>query len=60
MKKLYKLLIQANHDIEHKTIEIINMVFHHYQIKSEAPQRFELILKKDIYFNYEIIVDVMY
>ena len=55
-----KLLTQAGHDIEHKTIEMINKFCHYCQIKGEAPQQFKFTLKKDVDFNYKIIMDVMY
>ena len=60
VNKLHKLLTQAGHDIEHKAIKIINKFYHYCQIKGEAPQQFKFILKKDVDFNYEIIVDIMY
>lgn len=52
--KLDKLLTQTDHNIEYKTIKIIN------QIKGKSPQHFKFILKKDIGFKYKIIIDVMY
>ena len=60
VNKLHKLLTRAGHDIEHKTIEMINKFCHYCQIKGESPRRFKFTLKKDVDFNYEIIVDVMY
>lgn len=60
INKLQKLLTQTSYDIEYKTIKIINKFCHYCQIKSGAPQRFKFTLKKDINFNYEIIVDVIY
>ena len=60
VNKLHKLLTQAGHDIEHKNIEMINKFCHYCQIKGKAPQRFKFILKKDVDFNYKIIVDIMY
>ena len=60
VNKLHKLLTRASHNIEHKTIEIINKFCHYCQIKGEAPQRFKFTLKKDVDYKYKIIVDVMY
>lgn len=39
---------------------MINKFCHYCQIKGEVLQRLKFILKKDIDFNYEIIVNVMY
>lgn len=60
VNKLHKLLTQAGHDIKHKIIEMINKFCHDYQIKGKAPQRFKFTLKKDIDFNYNISVNVIY
>ena len=60
VNKLHKLLTRAGHDIEHKNIEMIHKFCHYCQIKGKAPRRFKFTLKKDVDFNYEIIVDVMY
>ena len=57
---MHKVLIRASHDIKHKIIEIINKFYHYYQIKGKAPQCFKFTLKKDVEFNYEIIVNVIY
>ena len=60
VNKLHKLLTRAGYDIEHKTIEIINKFYYYCQIKGESSQRFKLTFKKDVDFNYKIIVDIMY
>lgn len=60
INKLHKLLTQASHNIEHKTIKIIIKFCHYYQIKNKVPQRFKFTLKKDINFNYKIIINIMY
>ena len=39
---------------------MINKFCQSYQIKDKAPQRFKFTLKKDVDFNYEIIIDIMY
>ena len=39
---------------------MINKFCHYCQIKSEAPQRFKFILKKDVDLNYKIIIDIMH
>ena len=39
---------------------MINKFCHYCQIKSKATRRFKFTLKKDVDFNYKIIVDVMY
>ncbi|KAF1947580.1 hypothetical protein EJ02DRAFT_439817 [Clathrospora elynae] len=56
-----KLLKDAGHDdFEEKTLEEIARFCHHCQLNSSAPRRFKFTLKDDRYFNYEILVDVMY
>lgn len=60
INKLHKLLIWACQDIEHKIIEMINKFYHYCQIKSKAPQCFKFTLKKNVNFNYEIIVNIIY
>ena len=37
-----------------------NKFCHHCQIKGKAPRHFKFTLKKDVDFNYKIIIDVMY
>jgi len=59
--KLHALLTRAGHnDVERSAIKAINKFCHHCQVKGSAPKRFKFALRKDIDFNYEIIVDVMY
>ncbi|KAF1937069.1 hypothetical protein EJ02DRAFT_459019, partial [Clathrospora elynae] len=59
--RLAKLLKDAGHDdFEEKTLEEIARFCHHCQLNSSAPRRFKFTLKDDRYFNYEILVDVMY
>ena len=60
VNKLHKLLTQTGHDTGHKTIKIINKFCHYCQIKGEVPQRLKFTLKKNVDFNYKIIVDIMY
>lgn len=52
--------MQASYDIKYKTIKMINKFCYYCQIKDKAPKQFEFILKKDIDFNYKIIVDIIY
>ncbi|KAF1939129.1 hypothetical protein EJ02DRAFT_457279, partial [Clathrospora elynae] len=59
--RLAKLLKDAGHDdFEEKTLEEIARFCHHCQLNSSAPRRFKFTLKDDRYFNYKILVDVMY
>ncbi|KAF1937549.1 hypothetical protein EJ02DRAFT_458633, partial [Clathrospora elynae] len=59
--RLAKLLKDAGHsDVEEKMLEEITRFCHHCQLNSSAPRRFKFTLKDDRYFNYEILVDVMY
>ena len=53
-------MTQAGHNIEHKTIGMINKFCYYCQIKGKAPRHFKFTLKKDVDFNYKIIVDVIY
>ncbi|KAF1938593.1 hypothetical protein EJ02DRAFT_354125, partial [Clathrospora elynae] len=59
--RLAKLLKDAGHNnFEEKTLEEITRFCHHCQLNSSAPRRFKFTLKDNRYFNYEILVDVMY
>ena len=60
VNKLHKLLTETDYDIEHKTIKIINKLCHYCQIKGKALQQFKFTLKKDIDFNYKIMMNIMY
>ena len=39
---------------------MINKFCHYCQIKGKAPYHFKFILKKDVDFNYKIIIDIIY
>jgi hypothetical protein len=59
--RLTRLLKDAgHHDFKEKTLEEVTKFCHYYQLHSSAPRRFKFTLKDDRYFNYEILVDVMY
>jgi len=58
--KLYKLLTKAGHEVEQDALAMINKFCHYCQVKGSTPRRFKFTLKKDVDFNFEIIVDVMY
>ncbi|KAF1936271.1 hypothetical protein EJ02DRAFT_459660, partial [Clathrospora elynae] len=59
--QLIKLLKDASHsDVKEKTLEEITRFCHHCQLNSSAPRCFKFTLKDDRYFNYKILVDVMY
>jgi hypothetical protein len=59
--RLVKLLKNAGHNnFEERTLEEITKFCHHCQLNSSAPRRFKFTLKDNRYFNYEILVDVMY
>lgn len=60
VNKLYKLLPQTGHDIEYKTIKMIDKFCYYCQNKGKAPQHFKFTLKKDIDFNYKIIINIIY
>lgn len=44
----------------HKTIKIINKFYYYYQIYVETSGYFKFILKKNVNFNYKIIIDIIY
>ena len=37
-----------------------NKFCHYCQIENKIPEQFKFILKKDVDFNYKIIIDIMY
>ena len=53
-------MTQAGLNIKQKTIKMINKFYYYCQIKGKATWHFKFTLKKDIDFNYKIIVDIMY
>uniref|UniRef100_A0A8H7K3I9 Integrase catalytic domain-containing protein n=1 Tax=Bionectria ochroleuca TaxID=29856 RepID=A0A8H7K3I9_BIOOC len=60
VEKLWNILQRADKKANRSALELINRVCHHCQIKGKAPQRFKFVLKDDVDFNYEIVVDIMY
>lgn len=46
--------------MEYKTIGVFDKFCYHCLIKGKTQQQFKFTLKKNIDFNYEIIIDVMY
>ncbi|KAF2022610.1 hypothetical protein EK21DRAFT_119577 [Setomelanomma holmii] len=59
--RLAKLLKDAGHnDFEERTLKEVTKFCHHCQLHSSVLRRFKFTLKDDHYFNYEILVDVMY
>ena len=60
MRRLFKVLQEADHNIKIKTIEYLIKYCHQCQMNSKAPGRFKFNLKDDYNFNFEIIIDVMY
>ncbi len=53
-------MTQVGHDIEYKTIKMINKFYHYHQINGKAHRQLKFILKKNIDFHYKIIVDIIY
>lgn len=41
-------------------IKMMIKFYHYYQIQGKAPWQFNFTLKKDVNFNYKIIVDIIY
>lgn len=58
--KLYKLLTQASYDIKYKIIKKMSQLYYYCLIKSKNRQQFRFILKKNIEFNYKIVMDILY
>jgi len=59
--RLAKLLKDAGHnDFKERALEEVTRFCHHCQLHSSAPRRFKFTLKDNHYFNYKILVDVMY
>lgn len=60
IKYLWKILQKTNYKINRNILELINRFYHYCQIKRNILYRFRFILKNDINFNYEIIIDIIY
>ena len=60
VRRLFKVLQRAGHDVEFKAIEHLTKYCHQCQMNGKAPGRFKFTLKDDCNFNFEIIIDVMY
>jgi len=59
--RLVKLLKDASYnDFKERALKEVTRFCHHCQLHSLAPRRFKFTLKDDHYFNYEILVDVIY
>ncbi|RDI84343.1 hypothetical protein Vi05172_g5622 [Venturia inaequalis] len=60
-ERLHKLLHRAGHeDVESTILDEIKKVCKECQSYDQAPRRFKFKIKDDCYFNYEIVIDVMY
>ncbi|KAF4470049.1 hypothetical protein FALBO_3049, partial [Fusarium albosuccineum] len=58
--RLEALLNRAGHDVDRDALEAIRKMCHYCQIKGSTGRRFRFTLKREVDFNYEVIVDVMY
>jgi hypothetical protein len=59
--RLVKLLKDGGHnDFEERTLEEVTKFCHYCQLHSSAPRQFKFTLKDNHYFNYKILVDVIY
>jgi hypothetical protein len=59
--RLVKLSKNASYNnFKERTFKEITKFYYYCQLNSSAPRQFKFTLKDDYYFNYEILVDVMY
>lgn len=57
--RLHTMLKAAGHEIDASVLEQIQKFCHFCQSHDKAPQRFKFSIKDDLYFNYEIIINVV-
>lgn len=57
--RLHKLKNAGHKVVTTETLDLINKLFHQFQLNSPAPRRFKFTLRDDKEFNYEVIVDVV-
>jgi hypothetical protein len=59
--RLVRLLKNAGHnDFKERNLKKITKFYYYCQLNSSAPRQFKFTLKDNCYFNYKILVDVMY
>ena len=59
--RLVKLLRNASYnDFKERTLEEVTKFCYYCQLYSSALRRFKFTLKDNYYFNYKILVDVIY
>ena len=57
--RLHRMLTQAGHDVDESVLREVEKFCHQCQSYGQAPRRFKFTLKDDMFFNYEIIVDIV-
>jgi hypothetical protein len=60
IRRLHQILDRAGHNVETRAIEHLVKYCHHCQKHEKSPERFSFIIKNDVDFNYNIIVDILY
>jgi hypothetical protein len=60
VERLQRVLDQAGHNIDKKTLKHLTKYCHFYQKHSKSLGRFCFTLQDDVEFNYCIIVNIMY
>lgn len=58
-ERLHTMLKEAGHDINASALKQIEKFCHFCQSHEKGPQRFKFSIKDNLYFNYEIVIDVV-
>jgi hypothetical protein len=61
VRRLVRVLEQAGYEeVDVRTIEHFTKFCKYCQLHSKSPGRFKFTLREDIYFNYSVLVDIIY
>ena len=60
IQHLQQVLEQSSYKVELYTLKYFNKYCKYYQKQKKSPDKFKFIIKNDIDFNYNIIVDILY
>jgi hypothetical protein len=59
-ERLQRVLNWVGYDTDKKIFKYLTKYYHYYQKYRKSPRRFRFTLRKDIDFNYYIVVDIIY
>jgi hypothetical protein len=60
IRRLQAILDWSDHEINSRAIEYFIKYCHHCQIHEKSSNRFDFILKNDLEFNFNVIVNIVY